>query len=116
MKQGVAFNTQAFTQPALGLEFSGLLLQVIMLTGARPLICSSRLRIGQKALFVLRRVAHVVNHQHNNAIDSIFTHPLRSDQFGYHGSDSSRYDRLAGLTASEEPARYKRKVGFSVVR
>ena len=69
--------SQAWSRGSLGSTWL-----VMMLTGARPSIALSRLRIGRRNVSYLRRVAHVVDGQHHDRLDSRLADPLGRDQLG----------------------------------
>ena len=92
----------------------------MMLTGARPSIALSRLRIGPEIGLVLRRVAHVVDGQHDDRLDARLADPLRRGQLGEvamrgnRGRTSSRYDQAVAVGRSRraierEPGRAGRQ-------
>ena len=76
----VTFNAQSFPEPALKLGIIRLDVTCHDTDGGSAVDLLQPIQDRSQVLFVLRRIAHVVNAEHNHGLDTFLTDPLRSDE------------------------------------
>ncbi len=76
----VTFKAQAFPEPALQLRVVRLHFTRHDADGRTAVDLLESIQNGSKVCFVLRRISHVVDRQHDDGFNAFFADPLRRDE------------------------------------